>query len=151
MPCDVVTHVSNLGHAQGMPKSLTFADCYGFEILDDANDSIMTTIWTMIPWMMTCLIPWTPLVLILTMTMISSLSPFLACPQEWMMAMITTMMIMRALVTIVIMRVTIVIMQAITEMMKRMTAMHGNDEDDDSEDDDSNDGGDEDNNNNDEM
>ena len=42
-------------------------------------------------------------------------------------------------------------MQAITEMMKRMTAMHGNDEDDDSEDDDSNDGGDEDNNNNDEM
>ena len=37
MPHDAVTHVGHMGHAQGMPKSLTFADCYGFELLDESN------------------------------------------------------------------------------------------------------------------
>ena len=38
MPHNVVTHVGHMGHAQGMPKSLTFADWYGFELLDEADD-----------------------------------------------------------------------------------------------------------------
>ena len=38
MPHDAVTHVGHLGHAQDMPKSLTFADHYGFELLDEAED-----------------------------------------------------------------------------------------------------------------
>ena len=37
MPQDAITCVGNLGHAQGMPKSLTFADHYGFKLVDDAD------------------------------------------------------------------------------------------------------------------
>ena len=37
MPHDAIAHVSHMGWQQGMPKSLTFVDCYGFEILDAAT------------------------------------------------------------------------------------------------------------------
>jgi hypothetical protein len=45
MPNDAIAHVGELGHHQGMPKSLTFADWYGHEIrdvdgdVDDEHDS----------------------------------------------------------------------------------------------------------------
>ena len=39
MPHDAITHVGNLGCQQGMPKSLTFTDWYGFKI-PDAVDAI---------------------------------------------------------------------------------------------------------------
>jgi hypothetical protein len=38
LPQDAITRVSNLSRQQGMPKTLTFADCYGFEIADAADD-----------------------------------------------------------------------------------------------------------------
>jgi hypothetical protein len=38
MPRDVIARVAELGRRQGMPKTLTFADRYGHEILDEAND-----------------------------------------------------------------------------------------------------------------
>ena len=39
MPHNAITHISNLGRQQDMPKTLTFADRYGFEI-PDADDDI---------------------------------------------------------------------------------------------------------------
>jgi hypothetical protein len=38
MPRDVIARIAELGRRQGMPKTLTFADRYGHEILDEAND-----------------------------------------------------------------------------------------------------------------
>ena len=38
MPHDAIAHFGDLSHAQGMPKSLTFTDCFGFELADDADD-----------------------------------------------------------------------------------------------------------------
>ena len=38
MPHDAVTRVGRMGRTQGMPKSLTFADRYGFELVDVADD-----------------------------------------------------------------------------------------------------------------
>jgi hypothetical protein len=38
MPNDAIAHVGELGHQQGMPKTLTFADQHGHEIHDDADD-----------------------------------------------------------------------------------------------------------------
>ena len=38
MPHDAITRVRHLGHVQGMPKSLTFADWYGFEFHDAVDD-----------------------------------------------------------------------------------------------------------------
>ena len=38
MPRDAITRVGELGRRQGMPKSLTFADRFGHEILDDSDD-----------------------------------------------------------------------------------------------------------------
>lgn len=38
MPHDMIARVNQLAKEQGMPKSLTFADRFGFEILDDHGD-----------------------------------------------------------------------------------------------------------------
>jgi hypothetical protein len=38
LPQDAITRVGNLGRQQGMPKTLTFADHYGFEIADADDD-----------------------------------------------------------------------------------------------------------------
>jgi hypothetical protein len=38
MPQEVIYRVSAIGHLQGMPQTLTFADAYGHELLDDAYD-----------------------------------------------------------------------------------------------------------------
>jgi hypothetical protein len=38
MPNDAIDRVNNLGARQGMPKTLTFADRYGVELLDDDRD-----------------------------------------------------------------------------------------------------------------
>jgi hypothetical protein len=39
MPLDAIMQVGNLGQQEGMPKTLTFADRYNFEIPDD-DDAI---------------------------------------------------------------------------------------------------------------
>jgi hypothetical protein len=39
MPKDAVTRVNQLGHQQKMPKTLTFADRFGFELFD-ADDNV---------------------------------------------------------------------------------------------------------------
>ena len=38
MPHDAIACVGDLGHMQGMPKSLMFADRFGFELADGTND-----------------------------------------------------------------------------------------------------------------
>ena len=38
MPDNVIVRVSEFGHCQGMPKSLTFADRTGRELLDNPID-----------------------------------------------------------------------------------------------------------------
>ena len=35
---DTIRHVGQLGQAQGMPKSITFADRYSFELIDNDNN-----------------------------------------------------------------------------------------------------------------
>jgi hypothetical protein len=40
MPDDVVTRVTALGRLQGMPRTLTFGDRYGFEITDDTGSVV---------------------------------------------------------------------------------------------------------------
>jgi hypothetical protein len=39
MPQDAITHVGKLGWCQKMPKTLTFADHFGFE-LPDVDDEV---------------------------------------------------------------------------------------------------------------
>jgi hypothetical protein len=39
MPQEAIEHVNALGRQQNMPKTLTFAYCYGFEIPDMEDDT----------------------------------------------------------------------------------------------------------------
>jgi hypothetical protein len=38
MPQDVIDRVSTIGHLQGMPQTLTFADAYDREMFDNEHD-----------------------------------------------------------------------------------------------------------------
>jgi hypothetical protein len=40
---DAITRAGDLGQCQGMPKSLTFADCFGHEILDETEKWMRVT------------------------------------------------------------------------------------------------------------